>query len=100
MTVDLHVVQDHLGLTVEGLAAVGAQVFLQHNPDPHETSSQRIHMKHEKSKVFEGRKGIPDIRIRRKFPSAFGVFSKLIIEYYIRVPEGGLGIDRIRQQLF
>lgn len=40
MTVDLHVFQDHLGLTVEGLATVGAQVFLQHNPDPHERQSE------------------------------------------------------------
>lgn len=47
MTVDVHVVQDHLGLTVEGLAAVGAQVFLQNNSDPYETGNQRIHMNHE-----------------------------------------------------
>lgn len=28
MTVDLHLRQDHLGTAVEGLAALGAQVFL------------------------------------------------------------------------
>lgn len=85
MTVDVHVFQDHLGLTVEGLAAVGAQVFLQHNSDPYETGNQKIHMNHEKN---------------ARFLSALGVFSKLMVKLYIRVPVGRLGVDRIRQQLF
>lgn len=31
MTVDLHLRQDHLGSAIEGLAALGAQVFLMHD---------------------------------------------------------------------
>ena len=30
VAVDLHVIQDHLGVTSEGLTAVAAQVFLKH----------------------------------------------------------------------
>lgn len=32
VAVDLHVFQDHLGITNEGLTAVAAQVFLKHRP--------------------------------------------------------------------
>jgi len=32
MAVNLHLVQDHLGLRVEGLTAVRAQIFLKHFP--------------------------------------------------------------------
>lgn len=32
VAVDLHVIQDHLGITHEGLTAGGAQVLLQHGP--------------------------------------------------------------------
>lgn len=38
MTVDLHVIQDHLGVASEGLVAVGAQVFLKHRPGPQKTA--------------------------------------------------------------
>ena len=30
VTVDLHVIEDHLSLSVEGLSAVGAQILLHH----------------------------------------------------------------------
>lgn len=78
MTVDLHVIQDHLGLTIEGLAAVGAQVFLQHNPDPHETGSQKVHMNQELKQIFsEETKALQTLK--REFSPAFSVLSKLII---------------------
>lgn len=32
MALDPHVVQDHLGIAIEGLAAGGAQVLLKHWP--------------------------------------------------------------------
>lgn len=51
---------------------------------------------------FQGgeKKSSPEITVRKGFPSAWGVFSKLIGRLYVRVPVGGLGVDGIRQQLF
>ena len=36
MAVDVHVLQDHLGVRTHTLSAVGAQVFLQHSPGQEE----------------------------------------------------------------